>query len=106
MMKIQQKNIPKPSQNSSKMLPKPTQNPQKILSKLGLSWDLLAPSWAVLAPRGPEEGKKTEKWSSDPPLGLPFLEGFGAMLALCWAKLRSKSALEPHLVNLYIKACI
>ena len=29
-----------------------------------------------------------------------------AMLALCWPRLRSKSAREPHFANLYTEACI
>ena len=92
-------------QNLVKIHPKCIPNPPKIHS-----WSSLGPSWPRLGPSWRQEALKNEtrpkNQSSDPPSGPPFWEGFRAMLALCWAMLRSKSAWKAHLVNLDIKACI
>ena len=62
----------KSMQNFTKILPKSTPNSPKI--HLELSWAVLAASWAILAPRGPQERNKTEK----PELGPPLPERIGS----------------------------
>ena len=86
------KTIPKIFQNLPKTIQKSIQNPPKInsWSSLGSSWPPLGSSWR-------QEALKNERRSKN---------RSSAMLALCWARLCSKSAWEPHLVNLYIKTCI
>ena len=72
----------KPYQNPSKIYSKFHQHPPKIHpqssqnSLLKLSWAVLAASWAILAPRGPQERNKTEKPELGPPLRASILGGF------------------------------
>ena len=85
---------------------KDLQKPSKIHPKftlgdvLGFLGPLLGPSWRQQAFKNKTRPKNQ---SSNLPQASMW-EGFRAMLALNWAMLRSKSAWEPHLVNLYIKA--
>ena len=103
------KNLQKIIRNPHKILPKSSQNPSKIFLKssqnspVDLSWALLAPSWASWRQDALENEKKPKNQSSVSPPPAYILEGFCVMLALCWAKWRSKSTWEPHLVNFYIE---
>ena len=56
------------------------------------SWGRRGPSCRYQRPEKESKAK--------PDLGAQFWEGSGATLALCWAKLRSKSTWKPYLVTL------
>ena len=78
------KNLQKSIQNPPKIFPKSPQNAFQIHPKccqnslLDLSWAVLAASWAILAPRGPQERNKIEKPELGPPIQASILGGFSS----------------------------